>query len=222
MAALRGHNKRMNHKKNAFGNLDDKHSTKICQQLKKREAQWWSARQRLVTLKQRQVFWFSENSSMMWLLWQLVGYVIVAIAFMLVYKILNTKLSLKDYMSVFILQTLFYITIFAFRGSLKNRLNNKIYRADMQREQALNEMIILASDSIYPTVHTGSAISLKSIHEQHKEQLRLASLHCLLNIEVAAGRLILQQHTKADILPLELADEELSLAASRIIYKSVI
>lgn len=209
-----------NHRNNQ--NSED-HNTRVCQQLKKREKQWWKARQRLVKLRERQIFWYGENSPMMWLLWQLVSYVVVAIGFMLLFKMLNMRLTLNQYLLIFAIQTMVFITFFALKGRFKEHLQNKIYRAELHRDQALNEMIILASDSIFPDIHTRSPLSLKSIHQQHNQHLRLASLHCLLNTEVDAGRLILQQQQiKADVLPLELADNELSLIADSLIYKSII
>jgi hypothetical protein len=44
----------------------------------------------------------------------------------------------------------------------------------------------------------------------------------LLNHEIDAGRLILQQQTHADVLPLDLAEDELNDVADDIIYRSTV
>lgn len=199
-----------------------KHESKVCEQLISREHQWWQARQRLIELKERQVFWFGDNSVMMWLLWQLVSYVVVALVLMLASKMLSVSLSLQQYMLIFALQTLIFIAAFIFKGNLANLLQNKIHRAQLKREQSFNEMMILASDSLFPSVHAEAPLSLQRIYENSHRQLRLVSLHTLLNHEIDAGRLILQQQTQADVLPLELAEDELNDVADDIIYRSTL
>ncbi|WP_201558528.1 hypothetical protein [Psychrobacter sp. 72-O-c] len=197
--------------------------TEFYKELQRREQQWWQARQRLVMLRERRMFWFGDNSFIMWLLWQLVSYVIVAIVLMLLSKLLHMTLPLWQYMVVFGIQTLIFITIFSSRGRLANHLQSRINKADFMCEQALNEMIVLASDSIFPDIHAHAPISLQHIHERYKAQLRLASLQCLLQKEVEAGRLLLSQHEiSARVLPLELADVELTPYAGKMIYKSMI
>ncbi len=205
-------------------NLTDNHdlerANEIGEQLKNREQQWWQARQHLINLKERQVFWFGESSIMMWLLWQLVSYVVVALIVMLTSKMLNIVISLEQYLIIFTLQTFIYIGAFFFKSNLANLLQNKIQQAELKREQSLNEMIILASDSLFPSVYTQAPVSLQSVYEQHKKQIRLVSLYTLLKHEISAGRLILQQQTQADSLPLELAEDELNHVANEMVYRS--
>lgn len=195
----------------------------FCEQLKQREQQWWQARQRLIALEERRMFWFGDNSLIMWLMWQLVSYVVVAIILMLFSKLLNVQLYLWQYMSVFGLQTLLFVVMLSSKGRLANRLQNRIDNADFVREQALNEMYILASDTILPAIHASAPISLQTIHERYKSHLKLASLQRLLQKEVDAGRLILSQYQiESEVLPPELADEALSPYADKIVYKSLV
>ncbi len=191
-------------------------------ELQRREQQWWQTRQHLLDLKERQMFWFGDNSLIMWILWQLVSYVIVIMVLMLFSKLVTISLSVWQYIAVFAVQTLIFVVMFALKGRLANHIKISINKADLLREQALNEMIILASDSIFPDIHAHSPISLQHIHERYEAQLRLASLQCLLQKEVEAGRLFLQQNDiAARVLPPELADDELTEHASSMIYKSV-
>lgn len=212
-------NTKTNHPRSA---ADPAYTSKICEQLKSREQQWWQAHQRLIELKERQVFWFGDNSVMMWLLWQLVSYVIVALVLMLASKMLGLSLSLQQYILIFALQTLGFIAAFIFKGNLANLLQNKIHRAQLRREQSFNEMLILAADSVFADVHARAPLSLQSIYEHNHRQLRLVSLYTLLNHEINAGRLILQQQTQADVLPLELAEDELNEAAADMVYRSML
>lgn len=204
-------------------NDNQKRSASFYEQLGEREAQWWQARQRLIALEERRMFWFGDNSLIMWLLWQLVGYVVVAIMLMLVSKLLNISLLLWHYLTVFGIQTLWFVAMFAFRGRLATYVQTSIDNADFAREQALNEMYILASDTILPEIHARAPISLQAIHERYHSQLKLASLQRLLQKEIDAGRLILTQYQiEAEVLPPELADDELSLHADEMIYKSLV
>lgn len=195
----------------------------FCEQLKLREQQWWQARQRLIALEERWMFWFGDNSLIMWLMWQLVSYVVVAIMLMLFSKLLNMQLYLWQYMSVFGVQTVLFVVMLSSKGRLANRLQNRIDNADFVREQALNEMYILASDLILPAIHASAPISLKTIHERYKSHLKLASLQRLLQKEVDAGRLILGEYQiESEVLPPELADEALSPYADKMVYKSLV
>lgn len=197
--------------------------TEFYKELQRREQQWWQARQRLIRLRERRMFWFGDNSLIMWLVWQLVSYVVVFMVLMLVSRLLNITLFLWEYVAVFGLQTLIFIIMFASKDKLANHLKNNINKADLVREQTLNEMYILASDSIFPDIHAHAPISLQHIHERYESQLRLASLQCLLQKEIEAGRLLLSQHEiSARVLPPELADDELIPYAGEMIYKSVI
>lgn len=197
--------------------------TSFYQELQRREQQWWQARHRLITLQEREMFWFGENSLIMWLMWQLVSYVGVALALMLLSKLFEVNLYLWQYITVFGVQTAFFILMFVMKGRLANLMQDNIHKADLVREQMLNEMVILASDSIFPDIHAQSPISLQHIHERYDAQLRLASLQCLLQKEIDAGRLLLSQlEIEARILPPELADAELSPHASGMIYKSLL
>lgn len=194
----------------------------LYEQLKQREHNWWQARQQLTLLKERQMFWFGDNSLMMWLLWQLVSYVVVAMVLMLLSKLLDISLPLWQYMGLFVIQTLIFIVMLGFKGRIATHLQNEINQADVLREEALNEMTILAADTLFTDVHA-KAISLQQIYEYYDGEFHLASLHRLLQREVDAGRLMLgQQQVEAEILPLELADEELKELASEMVYKSVL
>ncbi|WP_350562572.1 hypothetical protein [Psychrobacter sp. CAL346-MNA-CIBAN-0220] len=202
---------------------DNVHYSGFCEPLKRCEQQWWQARQRLITLRERQMFWFGDNSLIMWLMWQLVSYVVAAIAMMLLSKLLTMQLLLWQYMIVFGIQTLFFFIMLASKGRLANYIQSNINKEEMAGEQALNEMTILATDSIFPDIHASAPISLRHIYERYETELRLASLQCLLQKEINAGRLILGQHQlEAQVLPPELADDELTAHASEMIYKSVI
>ena len=195
----------------------------FCEQLKQREQQWWQARQRLIALEERWMFWFGENSLIMWLMWQLVSYVLVAIVLMLSSKLFDLQLYLWQYMTIFGAQTLLFAVTLGSKGRLANRLQNNIDSADFVREQALNEMYILASDIILPAIHASAPISLQTIHERYKSHLKLASLRRLLQKEVDAGRLVLGQYQiEAEVLPPELADEALSPYADKMVYKSLV
>ena len=195
----------------------------LYEQLKQREHNWWQARQQLTLLKERQMFWFGDNSFMMWLLWQLVSYVVVAMVLMLLSKLSNISLPLWQYMGLFAVQTLIFIAMLYFKGRFANHLQSKINQADVLREELLNEMTILAVDSLYRDVHAKAPISLRQIYEYYDGKFRLASLQRLLQKEVEAGRLILgQQQLKAQTLPLELADDELKEMARDMVYKSVL
>ncbi|OLF35949.1 MULTISPECIES: hypothetical protein [unclassified Psychrobacter] len=201
----------------------DLQKASFCEQLKQREQQWWEARQSLIALEERWMFWFGDNSLIMWLLWQLVSYFVVAIVLMLLSSLLNVELYLWMYMAVFGVQTLLFVVMLSSKGRLANRLQNNIDSADLVREQALNEMYILASDIILPAIHASAPISLQTIYERYKSHLKLASLQRLLQKEVEAGRLILGEYQiEAEILPPEIADEELSPYADKMIYKSLI
>ncbi|WP_352339531.1 hypothetical protein [Psychrobacter sp. 16-MNA-CIBAN-0192] len=197
--------------------------TAFYQELQRRERQWWQARHRLIILQEREMFWFGENSIIMWLLWQLVGYVVVAITMMLLSKLFEANVALWQYMTILGVQTAFFIIMLVMKGRLANIMQDNIRKADLVREQMLNEMVILASDSIFPDIHAHAPISLQHIHERYDAQLRLASLQCLLQKEIDAGRLLLsQREIEARILPPELADDELTPHADGMIYKSLL
>lgn len=205
-------------------NLDtDSQRIKLYARLKEREQCWWQSRQQLIEHQEQKVFWYGENSLIMWLLWQLVGYVAVAMVLMLLNNMMNISLTLWQYIALFILQTLFFVSIFAAKGRLANKLQNDIDKDYLQGEQALNEMIVLAEDSLYPDVHAKSPISLRQLGDYLNGEFHLSSLHCLLQKEIKAGRLILSQMPiEVDILPPELADVELIEHADNIIYKSTL
>ncbi|WP_201620339.1 hypothetical protein [Psychrobacter maritimus] len=202
--------------------FDGNQRAELYAQLKQREHNWWQARQQLTLLKERQMFWFGDNSLMMWLLWQLVSYVIVAMVLMLLSKLLDIALPLWQYMSLFVIHTLIFIVMLGFKGRIATHLQHKINQADVLREEALNEMTILAADTLFTDVHAKAPISLQQIYEYYDAEFHLASLHRLLQREVDAGRLMLGQQVEAEILPLELADEELKELASEMVYKSVL
>lgn len=202
---------------------DSAQRTEFYEQLKQSEHDWWHARQRLIMLKERQIFWFGDNSLMMWLLWQLVSYVVVAIVLMLLNNQLQMSLPLWQYMTVFGIQTLIFVITFASKDRLANHLQSSIYREELSRDQALNEMTILASDTIFVDIHANAPISLQHIHEHYKAQFRLTSLQYLLQQEIDAGRLTLGLHQiESKVLPPELADDELTAHANEMIYKSMI
>ena len=205
-------------------NFDDaQQRAKFYELLKQREQSWWQARQQLISHKERKMFWYGENSLMMWLLWQLVSYVIVAMVLMLLSNQLGILLPLWQYIALFFLQTVIFVAMLASKSRMADSLQRKIDKDELMREEALNEMIILAEDSLYPDVHAKSPISLRQIYECFGRDFHLASLHCLLQKEVNAGRLILtQKQIEAEILPPDLADDELNEHASEMIYKSTL
>ncbi|OXL23382.1 hypothetical protein [Psychrobacter sp. DAB_AL32B] len=203
--------------------FDNDQRIELYEQLKQREQAWWQARQQLTLLKERQMFWFGENSFMMWLLWQLVTYVVVAMVLMLLSKLLDISLPLWQYITIFVIHTLIFVIMLGFKGRFTTHLERKINQADLSSEETLNEMTILAVDSLYRDVHAKAPISLKEIYRYYDAQFRLASLHRLLQKEVDAGRLIYgDQKVDAGILPLELADDALKEHARGVIYKSLI
>lgn len=205
-------------------NVDShQHHTRLYELLKQREQYWWQARQQLLIHKERKMVWYSENSLMMWLLWQLVGYVFVAMVLMLLSNLLNIVLPLWQYIALFILQTAIFVFMLMAKGRTANKLQRKIDKDEMVSEEAFNEMVILAEDSLFPDVHANAPISLRELHDYFDGEFHLASLHGLLQKEVDAGRLLLtQQLLDAKILPPDLADDELDEHASEMIYKSVI
>ncbi len=195
-------------------------SHKLLQQY---EQQWWQARQRLIALEQRKMSWFGESSIIMWFLWQMVSYVVVAIVLLLLVRLLNIELSAGHYIAVFGVQTLFFMIMFASRGKLATHLQNKIDQADLVREQALNEMIIIAEDSIIPDIHANAPISLQQVYERYNAQFRIASLQRLLQEEVDNGRLILGQHQiEAEVLSPELVEDGLLPNTGEMVYRSLI
>ncbi len=79
------------------------------------------------------------------------------------------------------------------------------------------------TDSFFDKVHSSSPLSLQLIHQQYASQLHLVSLYHLLQQEVSGGRLSLSQHAKNTLaLPLDLADDELTLYADNMLYKSIV
>lgn len=199
------------------------HHTRLYELLKQREQYWWQARHQLLNRKERKMVWYSENSFMMWLLWQLVGYVVVAMVLMLISNLLNIALPLWQYMALFVLQTAIFVFMLMAKGRMANKLQRKIDKDEMISEEAFNEMVILAEDSLFPDVHANAPISLKQLYDYFDGQFHLTSLYRLLQKEVDAGRLLLtQQQLDAKVLPPDLADNELDDHASEMIYKSMI
>lgn len=195
----------------------------ICDQLRAREQQWCHARKRISTLQERQMFWYGDNSSIMWLLWQLVAYVVAAIILMLSTRLLGFSMSVWVYPLVFGLQTILFFVLLHKKGRLANRIQTILTKTEMTCKQAFNEMDVLAKDSVFPDVHANSPLSLKCIYERCEAQLHLITLRCLLQKEVEAGRMIIKQkRVDADVLPIDLADEDLIEHASEIIYKSTL
>lgn len=195
----------------------------FCQKIEHCEQQWWQARQQLTTLKERRIFWFGDNSLIMWLVWQLVSYVVVAIVIMLISRVFDVQIALWLYITIFVFQTAVFLLLFSIKRQLAKRIQNRINEATVTREQALSEMIILAADSIFPDIHANAPMSLKQIYERYDGRLRLASLERLLQSEIDAERMLLSApHITATVLPLELADNELHASADKMIYKSLI
>ena len=203
--------------------FDNDQRIETYEQLKQREQAWWQARQQLTLLKERQMFWFGENSFMMWLLWQFVAYVVVAMILMLLSKLLDVSLPLWQYITIFVIHTLIFVFMLGFKGRFATHLERKINQVDLSSEEMINEMTILSVDSLYPHVHAKAPISLKEVYRYYNAEFRLASLHRLLQKEVDAGRLMYGEHkVNAGILPLELADDALKEYAREVIYKSLI
>ena len=203
--------------------FDNQQDLDVYERLKQLEQAWWKTRKQLILLKERQMFWFGDNSFMMWLLWQFVSYIVVAMVLMLLSRLLEISLPLWQYIALFVIQTLIFVVMFSIKGRIARYLADKINREDLSREEMLNEMTILAADSLYRDVHARAPISLKQIYRYYDAQFRLASLHRLLQNEIDAGRLMYgEQKVDAGILPLELADDALKEYARGIIYKSLI
>ena len=203
--------------------FDNRQDLEVYEQLKQREQAWWKARQKLILLKERQMFWFGDNSFMMWLLWQFVSYIVVAMVLMILSRVLDISLPLWQYVALFGIQTLIFIVMFSFKDRLAQHLGREIHQEDLSSEEMLNEMTILATDSLYRDVHAKAPISLKEIYKYYDAQFHMASLHRLLEKEVDAGRLMYgEQKVEAGILPLELADDALKEYARALIYKSLI
>lgn len=201
----------------------NQHHTRLYELLKQREQYWWQARQQLLIHKERKVVWYGENSLMMWLLWQLVSYVVVAMVLMLLSNLFNIVLPLWQYIALFVLQTAIFIIMLGAKGRSARKLQRKIDKDEMVREEAFNEMVILAEDSLFRDVHANAPISLRQIYDYFDGEFHLASLHGLLQKEVDAGRLMLtQQQLDAKILPPDFADNELDEHASEMIYKSMV
>ncbi|MDN3399209.1 hypothetical protein QL919_10780 [Psychrobacter sp. APC 3426] len=196
---------------------------KLYELLKEREECWWKSRQHLIALREKQMFWYGENSLMMWLMWQLVSYIGVAMALMLLSKLLGISLPLWQYVGLFVIQTVVFVVMIVSKGRLANNLQSRIDTDQVQSEEALNEMAILAEDCLYLDVHDKSPISLKQLYNGLEGQFHLASLHYLLQKEVSTGRLILtQKQVDAEVLPPQLADNELKEYAHEMIYKSTL
>lgn len=205
-----------------FSDDNDKR-TAFYEQLQRREAYWWQTRQQLTTLQEQHLFWFGDNSFIMWLLWLLVSYVIVAIVLMLIGRLFDIELLFWHYAVIFGAQTLGFIGLLFNKGRFANHTQQKIDDAIMASEEALQEMYILASDSIFPDIHAQAPISLQDIHSRYQAQLRLSSLQCLLQKEIDAGRLLIgQDQAEVQALPPELADDDLAAYANNMIYKSVV
>ena len=203
--------------------FDNQQDLGVYEKLQQLEQAWWKTHKHLILLKERQMFWFGDNSFMMWLLWQFVSYIVVAMVLMLLSKLLDVSLPLWQYVALFVIQTLIFVVMFSIKGRIARYLADKINREDLSREEMLNEMTILAADSLYRDVHARAPISLKQIYRFYDAQFRLASLHRLLQNEIDAGRLMYgEQKVDAGILPLQLADDALKEYARGIIYKSLI
>ncbi len=199
------------------------HHTRLYELLKQREQYWWQARQQLLVYKERKMVWYSENSFMMWLLWHLVGYVVVAMVLMLIGSLLGISLPIWQYVALFVLQTAIFVSMLMAKGRSASQLQRKIDKEELVSEEAFNEMLILAEDSLFPDVHANSPISLRQLYDYFDGQFHLSSLHSLLQKEVDAGRLMLkQQMLGSKILPPDLADDELDDHASEMVYKSMV
>lgn len=192
------------------------------EQLKRRERYWWRSRQRLIKLKERHLFWFGNNSVMTWLLWHVVGYVLVAIVLMLVNRWFRGTIDIWDYVVIFVLQTLLFCWLLLYKSRLATVVQERIDNAVIVSEEAMQEMYILAADCLFPDIHANAPLSLQGIYERYHGELHLISLQKLLQKEVDSGRLVLAQK-QADIyaLPLELANDDLAASASKIVYKSM-
>lgn len=135
----------------------------------------------------------------------------------------DIQLSLWQYSFIFALQAVIFLIMLASKGKLANKLQNSIDKTDMEREQALSEMISLATDCIFPNIHANAPISLQHIHQCYGSQLRLSSLQYMLQKEIEAGRLILgEQQTQTQMLIPEFAEDELPSYADKMIYKSLV
>ena len=113
--------------------FDNQQDLDVYERLKQLEQAWWKTRKQLILLKERQMFWFGDNSFMMWLLWQFVSYIVVAMVLMLLSKLLDVSLPLWQYIALFVIQTLIFVVMFSLKGRIARYLADKINQEDLSR-----------------------------------------------------------------------------------------
>lgn len=186
------------------------------------EREWLIAREQEIALRSRMVFWFGDNSNILWLLTQMIAYAIIAMIIMFFSSAFDWDLSVWHYAAVFILDTILFVIAYSFRDRLAKRLEQRIIQSDQLREQALNKLYALARDSILPDIHAHSPLSLLAIESRYQYRLQLVSLQLILQKEIEQGRLLLNHQDFSVQLPPEFADYELYQFAEKMIYKSLL
>lgn len=142
---------------------------------------------------------------------------------MLLEKAVNLSLSIEVYLIVFALQMLIFVIMLTLKGRLGNYLQDSIHNQEIIIEQVLNEMAILASDSLFLEVHDAAPVSLQHIYERHNAQLRLTSLYRLLQHEIQAGRFdIKSTAARGRCAPSRACRWSTVLQANDMIYRSVV
>lgn len=190
--------------------------------LTNQEREWLAAREQVIALRSRMIFWYGDNSNILWLLAQMIAYAIIAMVLMFCSRAFDWNLTIWHYMAVFILDTILFIVTFSSRRRLAQHLERRIVRADQHREQALQKLYALAVETILPDIHAHSPLSLSAIENRYQYRLQLASLQLILQKEIEQGRLLLNHQDFAVHLPPEFAEYELHQYAGQMIYKSLL
>lgn len=186
------------------------------------EREWLIAREQVIALRSRMVFWFGDHSNILWLLTQMIAYAIIAMIIMFISRVFNWDLSVWHYAAVFIFDTILFVIVYSSRGLLAQRLEQRIIQSDQRREQALNKLYALAQNSILPDIHAHSPLSLLAIESRYQYRLQLVSLQMILQKEVEQGRLLLNHQDFSVQMPPEFADYELHQFAEKMVYKSLL
>lgn len=186
------------------------------------EREWLAAREHVIALQSRLLFWFGDNSNILWMLAQLISYAIGITVLMFLSRVFDWDIALWHYVVVIIIQTAIFVLAYSSRGRLAHRLEQRIAESDQRRAQSLDKLYTLAVDSILPDIHAHSPLSLSAIESRYQYRLQLASLQLILQKEIENGRLLLSHQDFTVHLPPEFADYELHQYAEQMIYKSLI
>jgi hypothetical protein len=186
------------------------------------EREWLMAREKVIALQSRMLFWYGDNSNILWVLSQLISYAIGTMLLMFLSRLFDWDLTLWHYVAVFIIQTAAFVIAYTSRGRLAQRLERRIAQSDQRREQSLDRLYTLATDSILRDIHAHTPLTLLDIESRYQYRLQLASLQLILQKEVEQGRLLLNHQDFTVHLPPEFAEYELHQYAGQMIYKSML